>query len=120
MGEAVAPDRPAATPGTWLPYEVEYARGAFPRTWYMALPGATFTTFATGTGSRCDMGSSDALVAVTDTRPRLPAAACVRRARVSRKALRDGLWALIVVGPRASDATRRDAEEIASRATRPA
>jgi DNA-directed RNA polymerase specialized sigma24 family protein len=119
VGEAVTPERPAATPGTWLPYEVEHARGAFPRTWFMTPPGATFTTFATGAGTRCSMGSSDALVAITDSRPVRPAAACVRRARVSRRALRDGLWALIVLGPRASGATRREADAIAARAGRP-
>jgi hypothetical protein len=64
------------------------------------------------------MGSADALVAITDGPPRRPAAACVRRARVSRTALRDGLWALIVLGPRASGTTRREADEIAERARR--
>ena len=39
VGEAVIPDRPAATPGTWLPYATERARGEFPRSWYMRPTG---------------------------------------------------------------------------------
>jgi sigma-70-like protein len=130
VGEAVIPDRPRATTGAvWLPYETEHARGEFPRTWYMAqLPpdgreAATFTTFATGDGARrrCStMGARDALVSILDGRPRPPAAGCARGARVSRRSIRDGLWALIVLGPRASGATRREADEIVERVRRPA
>ena len=80
--------------------------------------GPTFTTFETGAGARCGalatLGASDALVV---DRRRAAAPAGRRRAcgdaRVSRRALRDGLWALIVLGPRASGTTRREAGEIA-------
>jgi hypothetical protein len=121
VGEAVIPDRPAAASGSWLPYETEHARGEFPRLWYMAQPAGrgavTFTTFATGTELRCAaMGARDALVSITAGRP--PDARCPGEA--SRRRLRDGLWALIVLGPQAPEAVRDEADAIVERVRRPA
>jgi DNA-directed RNA polymerase specialized sigma24 family protein len=129
VGEAAIPDRPAAASGSWLPYEDQGVGGEFPRTWFMAHPPdtgalATFTTFETGTGARCGalatLGDRDVLVSVVEGRPRPPAKACVGEAHAIRRPIRDGLWVLIVTGPRTPEAARAEAGEIAERVRRPA
>jgi hypothetical protein len=119
VGEAVIPDRPASASGAlWLPYETQHAKGEFPRTWYMPRPDdATFTTFAIGADASCAaMGAGDAIVSITAGRPpdtRCPGA-------VTRRRLRDGLWAFIVLGPQAPKEVRDEADAIVERVRRPA
>ncbi len=71
---------------------------------------ATFTTFETGTAARCGalatFGERDVLVSIFEGRPLPPTPACVGEARATRRPIRDGLWALIVTGPRAPEAAR--------------
>ena len=128
VGQAVLPDRPAATGTSWLPYEADGGvSGAFPRLWYFASAPqvkqagrevVTFTTFTTGgpsdapCGAVSAMGRADALVAVIDGRPReLPS----RCGRVSTTLLEGGLYGLIVLGPEAPERVRAEAQDILDR-----
>jgi hypothetical protein len=128
VGQAVLPDRPAATGTSWLPYEAGGGvSGAFPRLWYFASAPqvkqagrevVTFTTFTTGgpsdapCGAVSAMGRADALVAVIDGRPReLPS----RCGRVSTTPLEGGLYGLIVLGPEAPERVRAEAQDILDR-----
>ena len=128
VGQAVLPDRPAATGTSWLPYEADGGvSGAFPRLWYFASAPqvkqagrevVTFTTFTTGgpsdepCGAVSAMGRADALVAVIDGRPReLPS----RCGRVSTTPLEGGLYGLIVLGPKAPERVRAEAQDILDR-----